>query len=575
MGYVSSLSSTVTAYEPVTTSGEISFSGLGNGTDFSEIIDATVDAESFKKEAYEAQVEENEYIVDVLEQLQEEIDDFNETLDDMDELDEFYSMSANVTDDAISAEVTGEADDETHNVVVNQLAQKDVWVFDGTGYDDTETVVTSDATTISVTYGGESIDVDIAAGTTLEGMVDTINASISARDKFEADLIYDGSVYYFVLKSAETGKDNAIEITDVGSVSGLDLADLSQTQTAQNAQLKVDGFPADNDDGTERWLERSTNSVDDVIDGMTLDLNETTDSEGVNISVEFDTDDMFDTITEFVEDLNQIILDIQLLTGRVTEEEDGETGYTIDNYAMDIMYSNIKSIISSGALGFSAYDEDTGGDYYHALSQIGFSTDTDEGSDTYGQIILDEDELEEALDTDPQAVAELFAAQASGESDSDDFQVISVINGVTEAGEYDIEYTVEGGVLTSAYINGEETSIDGWTILATSGDAKGLYLSIGSQTDGTHSGTARVKQGKIGELSDALDNITNEETGTLPIVIDSYESRVTSLENQIYNEEQRLDALETSLTRKYAALDSLLSTYESRSSTLSTLLASS
>jgi len=568
MGYVSSVSSNVMAYEPVSTSGEVSFSGLGNGTDFQEIIDVSVQAESYQKEEYEAQKAETEYIIDLLEQLESEIDTFNTTLDEMDEPDEFYSMEASTSSDEVTIEVTGEADVGVHNVVVDQLAQNDVWVAD-LGYASTDEVIASAATTLEVEFQGETISIDIASGTTLQGLVDNINGSVDARGKFDADLYYDGSDYYFVLTSEDSGADNALSITDTGTLTGFDPGDFTNTQTAQNSKIKVDGFPAD----PTQWIERDSNSIDDVVDGITFELKETTDSTGVNISVEYDTDGMIDTIIDFASEVNQIILDIQVLTGRVTEEEDpDEEAYTLDNYALDMMYNEIKSILSSGALGFAAYDETDGGDYYNALSQIGFSTDTDEGSDTFGQLLIDEDELEEALETDPEAVADLFSARATGESDSDDFQVISVIDTVTPPGEHTIEYTVSGGILTSATIDGEEASIDGWTILGTGEDSKGLYISIGNQADGTHEGTARVKQGKIGQLSDALDDMVDEDIGTLPILIDNYEESVTSLDNQIYNEEKRLDTLETALTRKYAALDSMLSYYENQSSLMSSLL---
>ncbi|MGE4424214.1 MAG: flagellar filament capping protein FliD [Pseudodesulfovibrio sp.] len=571
MGYVSSLSSTVEAYEPLTTSGDVSFSGLGNGTDFSEIIDAIIDSESYQLESYEDQKDEYEYCIDLMEQLSDAIDDFNDVLDDMDEPDEFYSMVAEVSDDQVEVDADGEAEPGIHTIIVNQLALNDVWVNTGTAYDSEDSVVATEATSLTVEFGGEEITVDVSAGTTLEGLVSAINGSVDARDKFEASIMDDGDSSYLVLKSCDAGADNTLTITDTGSLTGMTVDGFVNTQTGQNSQIKVDGFPPGDDD----WIERDSNSIDDVISGLTFNLKDTTDGDTLQVSVEYDTDDMYDKIVEFQESLNAIIEDIQILTGRTstTDDEDSdEETYTVDSYALDIVYNNIKSILSSSALGFTRYDEETGGDYYNALSQIGFYTDTDEDSDTYGQLLLDEDELEDALDTDAEAVASLFAARAEGESDSEDFQVISVIDGVTGAGEHSVEYTVSGGELVSAYIDGEEATVDGWTILATSGDAKGLYISVGSSADGDYDGTARVKQGKIGELSDSLDTVTNAETGSLTILINHYEESVTSLDNQIYNEEKRLDAMETSLERKYAALDALLATYEAQSTTLTSLI---
>lgn len=569
MGYVSSLSSTVTAYEPVSTSGDVSFTGLGNGTDFSEIIDATVDAESYQLESYEDKKTEYEYVIDLMNQLSDEIDNFNDILDGMDEPDEFYSMTASVSDDQVEVKADGDADPGIHTIVVDQLARNDVWACMDTAYESADTVIASDATSLTVSFGGEDVTIDVSAGTSLEGLVTSINGSVDARGKFKASVMDDGNGSYLVLQSEDAGADNVISITDTGTLTGMSAEGFVNTQTGQNSRIKVDGFPPGDGD----WIERDSNSVDDVVDGLTFELKDSTDGDILQVSVEYDTEDMYDAIIEFQDSLNAVIEDIQILTGRVTEEKDSdEESYTVDSYALDIVYNNIKSILSSSASGFKTWSKDGGGDYYTALSQIGFYTDTDEDSDTYGQLLLNEDDLEDALDNDAEAVASLFAARATGESDSEGFQVISVIDGVTKAGEYSVDYTISGGELVSASIDGKTAAVDGWTILGTDGDAKGLYLSVGQDADGVHEGSCRVKQGKMGQLSDNLDTVTNSETGSLAILINHYEESVTSLDNQIYNENKRLDALRTSLERKYSALDSLLATYDAKNSTLTSLI---
>ena len=141
MGYVSSISSDVIAYEPVSLSGEVSFTGLGNGTDFQEIIDVTISSEGFKKDAYEAQKTETDYLIDLLEQLDEEIVDLNETLQEMDEPDEFLDMDGTSSGDEVDVEVSGEASEGVHTIVVDQLAQKDVWINTEYGFASEDDVV--------------------------------------------------------------------------------------------------------------------------------------------------------------------------------------------------------------------------------------------------------------------------------------------------------------------------------------------------------------------------------------------------------------------------------------------------
>ena len=111
MTSISTLLSDVTTYESV--SGDISFSGLGNGTDFTEIIEALVDAESFKLEDYEDQLEEQEYIVALLEDLSDSLSSLQSVLEEFDSIESFLTMDVVTSDDAISATATGDATQTT------------------------------------------------------------------------------------------------------------------------------------------------------------------------------------------------------------------------------------------------------------------------------------------------------------------------------------------------------------------------------------------------------------------------------------------------------------------------------
>lgn len=588
MSYVSSLSSSETSvYTSISTSGSITFSGLGNGTDFSEIIDSTIEAESYKLDSYEEDQAEKETIVDLLEGLDELMEELSETLADYDEIDEFLPMTT--TEDAFTAEADGDAATGSHTIVVEQLAQSDVWVNSAYSYSSEDTVVASSATAFTFTYGEESITLDIAAGTTIEGLVSAINSSSSTTGKVTASLVYDGSPYYFTLSGDETGEDNAISITDTGTLTGMSTSNFANTMTAQDCLIKVDGFPS----GTDEWIARDTNVIDDVITGVTLTITDTTDSSGETLTITYDTDALEENIETFLSAVNEIILEIQTLTGKLdqnyenddavstdtiddSEDDDSEDeDVTINSATLELMYSQIKNILSSSGLGFLAYDSDTdSGDLFSSLSQLGIYTDTEEGSDTFGQLLIDEDTLGDCIDEDPYAVASLFATNDVAESDSDSLQVISLVEGLTQAGEYDVQYTVENGALVSATINGEEATVSGWTILGTDDNSSGLYLQVVDQTDGTHSGDVRVKQGKISQLIESVDEMTQDYNGTLAILIDSYEQGIDDLDDRIYNETERLDRLETYLTSKYASLDETLSYYTNMESTLESLISS-
>jgi len=401
--------------------------------------------------------------------------------------------------------------------------------------------------------------------------VDQINSSADCDDKITASLVNDGTNYHLKFSGADTGADNAVVIQDLSALDSVDPTDFTNTQTAQNAQIKVDGYPS----GADEWLERSSNTVDDVIDNMTLNLNNTTDTDGVNIGVSYDTEAMIETIESFVTSVNQIIYDILDLTGELDDGEDDEDQFYLKDSTLDLVYSQIKDVLSTIGVGFQYYDSDTDeGDLFTSLSTLGITTDSEEGSSTFGQLEVDYDELEDALAEDPEAVAMLFAASGEAASDSSDVQVISTISGLTSGGEYDVEYTVSGGTITSATIDGVDMKIDGNTLLAQSdSDANGLYLQITDLTDGSYSSSVTIKQGKCGELADLCTAMTDEESGSIPLLLSSYSSLTTVLEGEIYDEEARLDSLESNLTRKYSALDEMLSYYSGLESQLDITLA--
>ena len=549
------------SYTSNTTSGGFTINGLGDGTDWTDLIEACVEAESYDLEQYEADLEEAETICDLLEALDEELVDLAGTLQGYDEMDEFLSYSVSTTGEGeVVASLEDGAEEGNYNLVVNQLAKKDIWISEGLSYSSADDEIISANSSITLTYAGEDIKLDVTAGTTLQDLVDQINSDPDCDDKISASVISDGSNYYLKLTGEDTGADNSIVLTDMAAIDGYAADSFTNTQAAQNAQLKVDGFPSDAD----TWIERSSNSVDDVIDGMTLTLNATTDSDGVNLGVSYDTDSMVETIEEFVSQVNQVLYDLLDVTGAFADvDDDDDENVYIKDATMDLVYSSVKSALTSTGLGFLYYDSDTGeGDLFTSLSSVGITTDSTEGSSTYGQLEIDYDELEDALAEDPEAVALLFSASGEAKTDSSDMRVISTISGLTGAGDFDVEYTISGGTITSATIDGVDMYIDGNTLLAGSdSDANGLYLEISDLTDGSYSSTVTIKQGKIGQLADLCSSLTDVSTGSIPLLAASYEDLTTKLENEIYNEEARLDSYQTSLERKYSALDTMLSYY--------------
>lgn len=200
-------------------------------------------------------------------------------------------------------------------------------------------------------------------------------------------------------------------------------------------------------------------------------------------------------------------------------------------------------------------------------------TDAEEGSKTYGLLKINYDTekgipgLNDALEKNPQAVAELFAAKNETASLSSDFTFNSIIEGTTKAGLYDVEIVSDGTSITSATINGEPAKVSGWDITGISGDALGMGLHLNNPAAGTYSGQVSIKTGKVGEMIEELKGLTKPynqytyEGGPMAVLQENYADIMESIDNKIDYENTRISKIEANLKLKFARLDSLLGQY--------------
>lgn len=123
---------------------------------------------------------------------------------------------------------------------------------------------------LSIAWGDdESLDVAIPAGSTLKQVAAAINSAASGKG-VNATVITANDGQHLVFNAVEVGKDGALTITASGGNGGLSTLNwdgtaggLTQSAAATNAVVRVDGF--------ER--EASSNSISDLIPGVTLKLD--------------------------------------------------------------------------------------------------------------------------------------------------------------------------------------------------------------------------------------------------------------------------------------------------------------
>jgi flagellar hook-associated protein 2 len=92
-------------------------------------------------------------------------------------------------------------------------------------------------------------------------------------------------------------------------------------------------------------------------------------------------------------------------------------------------------------------------------------------------------------------------------------------------------------------------------------------------TDGTHTGTVRLKLGVNGQLSDKLDDLLSATSGPVNILINNYEDIVGNIDAKIALEQRRVEAYRQRLTEQFTRLETALSQLNDQSNYLSSQIA--
>jgi flagellar hook-associated protein 2 len=551
-------------YQPAVT-----FTGLGSGVDSASIIEQLVEVESSQITRLEAWRDEWTAKIAALQEMDTKLMDLRTTAAAMDTLAKFAVKSAGVSDSTVlSATASAAATAGTHQVLVNQLAQNEVEVHQGLAAGDTVVNGSGANKVFAFSYaGGAAVSISVADGTTLTELAELINSS-GANPGVTATVLdmgegYTTDRYRLMVTGNGTGRSNTITIDDglttldgTGGTVDFTSTTFTETQTAQNAQVRLDGYPPSG------WIERSGNTVSDLISGVTLSLLSTSASP-VQVTVSEDTSAMLEQITGLVDAYNEAIAYIQEQTKY--DAVTGEAGVLFGNYGMQIIKGQLGDIATGNAPGFQDPE-----DPYLNLAQIGITTDADETSDTFGQLLVDGTALSAALSLNPEGVADLFADYFVGLSDdaSGNISYYSSLPGFTEPGVYDVEATVSGGALVSGTINGHAATVDGDTLTGASGYPEyGLAVRV-NLVDGTHTGTVRLKLGVNGQFSEKLDDLLSATSGPVNILIDNYQDIVTNIDEKIAYEQRRVEAYRQRLIQQFSRLEAVLAELNEQSNYL-------
>jgi Flagellar capping protein len=605
-------------------SGGISFDGIGSGTDFQSMIDQLKKVEEIPKNRLGAWRDDWQRRVNGFQTLIDTFQAASKKLSSFDSLGTFLTKVVSSSDpNAVSAKSEADTPLGSYKINVAQLASNGMLTTKNLAGANKNDIIAPSACTFSYKYGTETRTLSIPTGTTLESFVNIINND-SRNPGVKASLIKSGAGYIFQVQGKETGEEHKLEIVSSNIPTMAGAADW-YVREAEDALFYLEGREA-------QILRSSSNSLTEVVPGLTISLTNTTDtvernpdgtvkwtsdippkltiqdSNPVMLTVTNDAGSAKEKVKEFVETVNEVIKAFQDLTkydnGKKTTDGlssgsqfTGQKGSVLTgNYGVQLLSSKTKSMLAERGNGFSPLQKDGTGDVFHALTKIGISVDTDQSSATFGQLLIAEGEseenspfmtLDEALDHDPEAVARLLASDKVVRSQSSDFSFAGMLQkDMVKGGEHSLEYTVSGGSVTQVLIDGKPAVYDAssqeWTSIAEG--SKGMSFRIDNLANGTHSGTFSVQQGKINEMNEFFKNelkgeglkvgTQTDEKGSLIVLKENYLNIIDNIEKKIEKEESRLILWEIRMRAQFSRLDTLLASYSDQMSAASAALGS-
>lgn len=308
----------------------------------------------------------------------------------------------------------------------------------------------------------ESLSGTTAADLNLLGEADAVGEDIDGSYERVVTLAISDSLSDVVGKINDAGIPVSASIINTGSGATPFRLNFSSNITGRLGELIIDSGGVDlglttlsdgrdakvffgSDDPSQGFLiTSSSNSISDVVPGVTIDLVSASD-DSVTVTVTRDTQKIEDAVFQFVTTFNDAI-------GRINDYD----SFDVDTEERGPLLGNSTTARLRSALYRVAQGLATGVEtQYQRLSQVGIRIGAE------GVLTFDKDKFREAYENDPQAVENLFAAFKGTTTTTKEIAPGVTVN-VTEQ-----TFTVLGfGDLFDQLLDGLTNSIDGTMTLA-------------------------------------------------------------------------------------------------------------
>ena len=494
---------------------------------------------------------------------------------------------------SVTANVEAGVAEQTVRLSVSQLAQVDSYQSKGfKSRSETLTGITKEES-LTLSVGDKSVDIKVGASTTLEDIINQINDG--AGDAIKASIVNTGGEngYKMILQSKESGEKNQIKFSvkgdqtaadgakavleklgfktnqteikdDKNQVTGYNLtidtnntsAGGKQLQKAQDAKFNFNGID----------ITRSSNSVDDLIIGVTFNLNNVDEKNSTTgalkesvITIGKDTDAVVKSLKSMVTAYNDLISNISTATSYDREngvagtlngmseitgikrklqnlfESSNSDGKSLQNFGfsftekgvLSVDESKLKDTISKDYEGFKSFFTNST-EYKNAgvFGSVQINTKLD---DTSGKLKINGKEIEIKLNNGNDAVKNAN-------------ELVRLINDAEIPNV--TARLADNGVLQLVGTGGKDIEI-------SKGVDDALLSKLGLEA-GTTPGSSTDKKGFFDKLSDIVTGLIGTE-GTLTNLTSSLKDKSKIIQSQ-------KDKVQATLDKKYAMMQKQFST---------------
>ena len=492
---------------------------------------------------------------------------------------------------SVTANVEAGVAEQTVRLSVSQLAQVDSYQSKGfKSRSETLKDITSDQS-LTLSVGDKSVDIKVGASTTLEDIINQINDG--AGDAIKASIVNTGGEngYKMILQSKESGEKNQIKFSvkgsdqaaadgakkvlsalgfnatetavkdDKGTTTGFDFSldftksEAKQLQKAQDAKFNFNGID----------ITRSSNSVDDLIIGVTFNLNNVDEKNSTTgalkesvITIGKDTDAVVKSLKSMVTAYNDLISNISTATSYDREngvagtlngmseitgikrklqnlfESSNSDGKSLQSFGfsftekgvLSVDESKLKDTISKDYEGFKSFF--TNSTEYKNAGVFGKETININLKDISGKLKINGKEIEIKLD--------------KGDPVKNANELVRLINDAEIPNV--TARLADNGVLQLVGTGGKDIEI-------SKGVDDNLLQKLGLEA-GTTPGSSTDKKGFFDKLSDIVTGLIGTE-GTLTNLTSSLKDKSKIIQSQ-------KDKVQATLDKKYAMMQKQFST---------------